>query len=380
MTIGSRSVGTYQQTPHYSLVQWNGEDDPNRTRENRYQKLWEYGLNNPGEYCAKIWNRPVNGPYPWGCDPEWYLSYYPTDPVARDWNQPILKNLGKIRDDIRGHELDLGNSIAEGRETVGMALGAMRDMAKAARNLRRGNIAEAVRNLTSGAKSGKAADKNLLSDRLSSKSISDRYLGYTYGISPLLQDIYEAGKAWEEVTAGPRHKDYIRTSRGQPQEGLFIYGNAYRRYKGTYSVRHRVRVSEDASTQRKLGLLDPKGIAWELTPFSFVVDWFIPISDYLDTLNLFNGVQATVLETRRWNTTITSDGVTPAYIWDPFWGGAKQTPVCRQNFGGISRTFQSSISVPPPFFKPLEKALSPKHLLNAAALLRSALFGAFRGL
>lgn len=379
MTIGSRAVGVYQQDPHYSFIQWNGEDDPNRTRENQYQKLWEYGLKTKGEYCAKVYNRPIE-PINYGCNLNWYPSYYPNDPCSRDWNSVILKNLGKLRDDIRDHEFDLGNAIGEGRETVGMALGAMRDMAKAANNLRRGNIAEAVRNLTSGAKSGKAVDKNSLSDRLSSKSISDRYLGYTYGISPLLQDIYEAGKAWEGITAGPRHKDYVRVSRGAPQGGTFIYGEFYRYYDGTYSVRHRIRVSEDASTQRKLGLLDPAGIAWELTPFSFVADWFIPISDYLDTLNLFNGVNATVLETRRWGTYIKTLDVTPAYKWDPFWGGARVLPTVRQQFGGISRTFQSSVSVPAPRFKPLEKALSPKHLLNAAALLRSALFGAFKGL
>jgi hypothetical protein len=36
---------------------------------------------------------------------------------------------------------------------------------------------------------------------------------------------------------------------------------------------------------RQLGLLDPLSVAWELLPWSFVIDWFIPIGAYLDVLN-----------------------------------------------------------------------------------------------
>lgn len=376
MTIGSRVTGTYQQTPHYTFIQWNGEDDSGvHTRENSYTKLWETGLQTFGEYCAKIWNRPAEHP-DWGCS-EWRASYFPSDPASRDWNQASLKNLAKIAEDIRGHELDLGNSVAEGNQTVRMTLDALRDITKAARNLKHGNIAEAVRNLTSGAKPGSIRG-NLLSDRLSSKNIAERYLGFTYGVTPLLSDIYEISKVWEGITAGPRHKDYIRTSKGIPSKGEFIHGEFNRCFSSVYSVRQRIRVSEDASTQHKLGLLDPLGIGWELTPFSFVADWFIPISTYLDTLNLFNGLNATVLETRKWSTHVETTSVLPAYEWEPWYGGVRVLPHTTQTFGGFSRSFSQSVSVPPPRFKPLGKALSPKHLTNAVALARVAILGAFK--
>lgn len=35
----------------------------------------------------------------------------------------------------------------------------------------------------------------------------------------------------------------------------------------------------------KLGLLNPLSIAWELLPLSFVADWFVPIGNWLDTLD-----------------------------------------------------------------------------------------------
>lgn len=34
-------------------------------------------------------------------------------------------------------------------------------------------------------------------------------------------------------------------------------------------------------------MLNPQSIAWELTPWSFVIDWFIPIGNYLNNLDAF---------------------------------------------------------------------------------------------
>jgi hypothetical protein len=34
------------------------------------------------------------------------------------------------------------------------------------------------------------------------------------------------------------------------------------------------------------GLLNPAAVAWELLPFSFVVDWFLPVGRYLEGLDV----------------------------------------------------------------------------------------------
>lgn len=39
------------------------------------------------------------------------------------------------------------------------------------------------------------------------------------------------------------------------------------------------------------GLINPAVLAWELIPFSFVVDWFAPIGNTLDALDAGVGVQ-----------------------------------------------------------------------------------------
>jgi hypothetical protein len=38
------------------------------------------------------------------------------------------------------------------------------------------------------------------------------------------------------------------------------------------------------NTLSSLGLTNPLNVAWELVPFSFVVDWFIPIGDFFNGL------------------------------------------------------------------------------------------------
>jgi hypothetical protein len=38
-----------------------------------------------------------------------------------------------------------------------------------------------------------------------------------------------------------------------------------------------------------LGLTNPLSVAWELTPWSFVADWVLPIGQLIDTLDAYNG-------------------------------------------------------------------------------------------
>lgn len=37
------------------------------------------------------------------------------------------------------------------------------------------------------------------------------------------------------------------------------------------------------------GISNPALLAWELLPWSFVIDWFIPVGDYLESLSAFDG-------------------------------------------------------------------------------------------
>lgn len=47
--------------------------------------------------------------------------------------------------------------------------------------------------------------------------------------------------------------------------------------------------SSSLSTLQQLGVTNPLLLAWELVPYSFIADWFIPVGDYLQSLDRFLG-------------------------------------------------------------------------------------------
>jgi len=122
---------------------------------------------------------------------------------------------------------------------------------------------------------------------------------------------------------------------------------------------------EELSAPRSLGLYDPLSVAWELVPFSFVADWFIPIGTYLDNLAAIPNISALT-----WVCNIR------------FYSGSGigySVDASGNNYKG-SRTNKSSITFSRspysldtanvfPEFKKLPDALSSGHIKNAVALL-----------
>jgi hypothetical protein len=41
---------------------------------------------------------------------------------------------------------------------------------------------------------------------------------------------------------------------------------------------------------KQIGFDNPISLAWEILPYSFVLDWFLPIGDFLDGLNRWKGL------------------------------------------------------------------------------------------
>jgi hypothetical protein len=42
----------------------------------------------------------------------------------------------------------------------------------------------------------------------------------------------------------------------------------------------------------QIGVTNPLSLAWELVPYSFVIDWFIPVGDYLGSFDALVGVDS----------------------------------------------------------------------------------------
>lgn len=128
---------------------------------------------------------------------------------------------------------------------------------------------------------------------------SDMWLQIQYGLLPLLLDAFGIQEA---LKRGLREKDHIfHASRtiseeinpiefsGDPSEylSMVVGGSAGRLYQRKYFFQI---FSSELDLFNNLGLTNPLAIAWEVVPFSFVVDWFLPIGNFLSALTAPIGV------------------------------------------------------------------------------------------
>jgi hypothetical protein len=113
--------------------------------------------------------------------------------------------------------------------------------------------------------------------------------------------------------------------------------------------------------------MDPVPMAWELLPWSFVVDWFIPIGNYLAAKGLQTAITGSFVTTHVFKLESFGQKAKMTSSWVAFanHNGSK----CSVKWTNISRTVSTTLSVPLPEFKSLEKVASWGHALNAVALL-----------
>lgn len=136
------------------------------------------------------------------------------------------------------------------------------------------------------------------------KWVASAWLELQFGWKPLLQDVYNL----MEVTTDRMNGEYFPTLtlRGKGPT-LTLRKDSYTEYdintgsgmddtvrnctvRADASITALFRVDSSLTIANALGLDNPAAIAWELVPFSFVIDWFLPIGRYLSNLSALNGL------------------------------------------------------------------------------------------
>lgn len=188
----------------------------------------------------------------------------------------------KLLEKWRASEFNLGVTLGEGKESAALMYGRLLSIAGSARALRKGDLRGALRSLYRVPKSAKKAARQRLSD----KDFSGAWLELSLGWAPLINDIYALAdmldikpvigviraSARNSVPSGFIGSGYV------PDENLLVLKNERR-------LHMKVLVYKEPSVPERLGLTNPTGIAWALMPLSFVWDWFLPISDVIDSLH-----------------------------------------------------------------------------------------------
>lgn len=178
-------------------------------------------------------------------------------------------------------------NLAEGKEAVGMIANRVKQITKFAQSLRKMDLVDAAKQL------GIRKPKGL---RSSSKDFGNTWLEYHFGWEPLIQDIGAAVRKLSEPTSkriirSRASGEYIWESRSD--DGYLI---ARDRVVQSYHFLNQAVVEQTnppLAQANDLGFVNPISVAWELVPFSFVVDWFTNVGQVLDSATDFLGYTIT---------------------------------------------------------------------------------------
>jgi len=189
-------------------------------------------------------------------------------------NQAITQAMNKLGD----QKVNISASLAEVRGTLSM-------------------IADTSISLMTSYKALKARNWKYFADSFGTdflkRDLYRKVLEVKYGWLPLMQDLHGS----YEWMADNDHRD-IKVSaessatRHHGVEGSTSYGMSWQGSSThiSYCKVYATISGEWARSANKGGLINPASLAWEITPYSFVLDWFVPIGNvlqaYSDTAGL----------------------------------------------------------------------------------------------
>lgn len=207
-------------------------------------------------------------------------------------------------ENIKSSDLQSLVALGEMPKTMNLIANSARRMAGFLRGIKRLDPSEAFKSL--GLETGRHARNvsrraNTLKKRgASSRDIgdfaADTWLEVKYGWKPLLYDIESAAEAlahdWANeprdvrvfgsgnVAIDHRHALHL------PLRGVASgSGSAKVRYQADFQV-----LDPTLRNANSLGLTNLATVAWELIPYSFVFDWFVPVGAFLDAQTAYYGL------------------------------------------------------------------------------------------
>lgn len=216
------------------------------------------------------------------------------DPCA---DEAERRATGKLLEALKGEGANIANMFGERQQTVKSIAGVLDTVVQTIRDLRRGRLQSAVRRM---------GGDPLSARKLRGKDIANQWLSLQYGWKPLFSDVYDLieGAHKREKTRlmvfrkSASAKSNYRVPFEKTPEGSWKYpynANTKKEDTGVYLVqcvkKYMVRAYPDIvlAEPAALGVTNPLTVAWEVTPWSFVVDWFLPIGAYLEQLSADHG-------------------------------------------------------------------------------------------
>lgn len=217
-----------------------------------------------------------------------FVSVRPTVPVDQRY-----KLLAKIHEKVFGSGFNPLVFAAEGREALDMIWDA---------TVRLGAAYHAVR----------TRDWRLLRKSLNltpreakrvstlKKNVSGRWLEVNYGWIPLLSDVEDGAKfiAQAMLERSPSSVVKVRLQPTRRTDVRTIWSSEWAGYTRTlWTTRLQAVVYVTQPPTYRPTIYSLASVVWEKTPWSFVVDWFVPIGDYISALETASKVDGKLVVT-----------------------------------------------------------------------------------
>lgn len=307
------------------------------------------------------------------------------------------KALTRLYDSSKYYQTNVGLMVAEGRKTLDLIASTATRLAGFYSSLRRFQFRRALRFIgLDTSRNVRGLSRKSRNFNSGSKFAASAFLEYSYGWVPLLSDVYSSAQDLakrnlsrsDDVTIRGAFVDsgvisYKVNPQGSSSPNQRYTGNLVISKIGANEVTRRVSyklslrmANQSLRTKANLGLTNPLTLAWELLPFSFVVDWFLPVGEYLESLSAFSGLQfvdgsKTQFQRTRRNVQFTgSTGYGSSY----FRTEITSDMAYNEEIVSLTRAKLSSIPAwrPEKWLSPLGVAVSDRPL-KALALLRATI-------
>jgi len=314
----------------------------------------------------------VGGPY-W-LDPAWH--YNEGIPVQ---DLSLQLTSAKLLDLIKDQKVNLAQCFAERKQTADLIASTARRLASSYTQLRHGNLPGALNSLGAGAPSLRLLRSwKQSAGKPPKERAASTWLEIQYGWKPLLADIYGSCELlaqvnnerpiFRKVSYSKKISDSItQTSFTGIDNDVLITRNLTGTLKAKQSVTFSV-TNQAAKDISGTGISNPLELAWELLPYSFVVDWFLPVGSYLSAFDATAGldVHSRTLSWKQESRTDTHGS-----------GLGKGANVRYTGLGSSQKEFievgrQPLSGWPPNLFPQFKNPLSMVHVANALALLTIA--------
>jgi len=169
----------------------------------------------------------------------------------------------KIHQKLKNQTVHIGNIIAERKQTMDLVQSSVKrilDLIKVKKN-----IFKAAANYA----------KN-------SKQIASDILAFKFGVEPLMNDVQKFAQYLDDTS--DNQVVVARANTGKEHAIPIKISTPLLTFEGFVEISYTVKCKVDNPALRTLsqfGLINPLEILWEIAPWSFVVDWFIPVGDWI---------------------------------------------------------------------------------------------------